>query len=161
MRTDTADTIFHNGVLWMGAGGAVGPTALAVSDGRIVAVGDSPAVLALRGRDTQMVDLAGQTLLPGFVDAHAHIWKIGHLLTTLLDVRGTSSRDDLAVRLREQASRLPPGAWLQGRGYNEDRFPDGRPPTTSAPTQAGSVSASPATRRRRQAARSIAVPTAS
>lgn len=129
MRTDTADTIFHNGVLWMGAGGAVGPTALAVSDGRIVAVGDSPEVLALRGRDTQMVDLAGQTLLPGFVDAHAHIWKIGHLLTTLLDVRGASSRDDLAVRLRDQASRLPPGAWLQGRGYNEARFPDGRPPT--------------------------------
>ena len=125
----TAETIFHNGVLWRGVGGSPGATALAVSGGRIVAVGDSQEVLALRGRGTQIVDLAGQTLIPGFVDAHAHIWKIGHLLTTLLDVRGASSLDDLAVRLRDQASRLPPGAWLQGRGYNEARFPDGRPPT--------------------------------
>ena len=46
-----------------------------------------PAVraLALRGPDTDVVDLAGQTLIPGFVDAHAPIWKVGHLLTTLLD----------------------------------------------------------------------------
>lgn len=129
MRTDTAETIFHNGVLWTGVGGYPGATALAVSGGRIVAVGDSAKVLALRGSGTQVVDLAGQTLIPGFVDAHAHIWKIGHLLTTLLDVRGTSSLDDLAVRLRDHASRLPPGAWLQGRGYNEARFPEGRPPT--------------------------------
>jgi predicted amidohydrolase YtcJ len=129
MHADTADTIFHNGVLWTGVGGSSGATALAVSGGRIVAVGTGDDVLALRGHETQLVDLAGQTLLPGFVDAHAHIWKIGHLLTTLLDVRGASSLDDLAVRVREQASRLPPGAWLQGRGYNEARFPDGRPPT--------------------------------
>ena len=129
MRAETADTIFHNGVLWTGGGGHPGATALAVAAGRIVAVGTSDAVLALRRRDTQVVDLAGQTLLPGFVDAHAHIWKIGHLLTTLLDVRGASSRDDLAARLRDHAGRLPPGTWLQGRGYNEARFPDGRPPT--------------------------------
>ena len=76
-----------------------------------------------------MVDLAGQTLVPGFVDAHAHIWKIGHLLTTLLDVRGATSLADVAARLRAHAGRFPPGAWLQGRGYNEARFADGRPPT--------------------------------
>ncbi|MDP3716590.1 MAG: amidohydrolase [Acidobacteriota bacterium] len=129
MRADTAETIFHNGVVWTGVGGDPRATALAVSGGRIVAVGDSPRVLALRGRGTLVVDLAGQTLIPGFVDAHAHIWKIGHLLTTLLDLRGASSLTGLGAQLRERASRLAPGAWLQGRGYNEARFPDGRPPT--------------------------------
>ena len=129
MRADKADTIFHDGVLWTGGGGDPGATALAVSGGRIVAVGTGDDVLALRGRDTEMVDLAGQTLLPGLVDAHAHIWKIGHLLTTLLDVRGASSLTDLAAQVRERAGRLAPGTWLQGRGYNEARFPDGRPPT--------------------------------
>ncbi len=129
MRAGPADTIFHHGVLWTGLGGHPGATALAVSGDRIAAVGSDAEVLALRGPDTRMVDLARQTLLPGFVDAHAHIWKIGHLLTTLLDVRAVSSLDDLAVRLRDQAGRLPPAAWLQGRGYNEARFPDGRPPT--------------------------------
>lgn len=129
MRADTAETIFHNGVLWTGRGGPAAATALAVSDGRIAAVGTGHDVLALRGPGTRMVDLDGQTLIPGFVDAHAHIWKIGHLLTTLLDVRGVDSLAGLAARLREQAGRLPPGAWLQGRGYNEARFPDRRPPT--------------------------------
>ena len=80
-----------------------------------------------------MIDLAGQTLLPGFVDAHAHIWKIGHLLTTLLDVRRVDSLAALAARLRDHAGRLPPGAWLQGRGYNEARFADRRAPTRADP----------------------------
>ncbi|MEO8679598.1 MAG: amidohydrolase [Vicinamibacterales bacterium] len=129
MRADAAETIFHHGVLWTGPGGRRDATALAASTGRIVAVGAGHDVLALRGRDTQVVDLAGQTLIPGLIDAHAHIWKIGHLLTTLLDVRGAASLDDLAARLRERAGQLPPGTWLQGRGYNEVRFPDRRPPT--------------------------------
>lgn len=129
MRADTAETIFHNGVLWTGRGGPPAATALAVSGGRIVAVGARHDVLALQGPGTRMVDLDGQTLIPGLVDAHAHIWKIGHLLTTLLDVRGVDSLAGLAARLRDQANRLPPGAWLQGRGYNEARFADRRPPT--------------------------------
>lgn len=129
MRAHTAETIFHNGVLWTGRGGRPGVTALAVSGRRIVAVGAGHDVLALRGPGTRMVDLAGQTLIPGLVDAHAHIWKIGHLLTTLLDVRGVDSLAGLAAPLRDRAGRLAPGAWLQGRGYNEARFPDRRPPT--------------------------------
>ena len=66
----------------------------------------------LRGPATRVVDLGGQTLLPGFVDAHAHIWKIGHLLTTMLDVRGVESLADLGARVRGAGHRLPDGAWL-------------------------------------------------
>lgn len=129
MRPKQAETIFHGGALWTGRGGHPAATALAVAGGRIIAVGAGDEVIGLRGPGTVMVDLAGQTLLPGFVDAHAHIWKIGHLLTTLLDVRRVDSLAALAARLRDQAGRLPPGAWLQGRGYNEARFSDRRAPT--------------------------------
>jgi hypothetical protein len=129
MHAGTAETIFHRGVLWTGRGRPEGATALAVASGRITAVGSGDDVLALRGPGTALVDLAGQTLIPGFVDAHAHIWKIGHLLTSLLDVRGASSLDGLAEQVRERARGLAPGAWLQGRGYNEAKFPEGRPPT--------------------------------
>src|SRR5205814_9038623 len=65
----------------------------------------------------------------GFNDAHAHIWKIGHLLTTMLDVRRSTSIADLAARVRAFAARLPPGAWLQGRGYNEAALDERRAPT--------------------------------
>lgn len=116
-------------MIWTGAGGFKSATGLAVADGRISAVGDAADVMALKRADTRIVDLDGQTLIPGFVDAHAHIWKIGHLLTTLLDVRGASSLADLSSRLRDHAGRLPPGAWLSGRGYNEARFAEGRAPT--------------------------------
>src|SRR3954464_2808660 len=129
MRPDRATTIFLNGVLWTAIDGPRNATALAVAGGRIAAVGADDDVLALRGADTEVVDLAGQTLLPGFVDAHAHIWKIGHLLTTLLDVRGATSLADMATRLRAHAGRFAPGTWLHGRGYNEARFADGRAPT--------------------------------
>src|SRR5437763_924875 len=128
MLTDRAETVFRNGVLWTGIDGPRDATALAVAGGRITAVGGDD-VLALRGPDTDVVDLAGQTLIPGFVDAHAHIWKIGHLLTTLLDVRGATSVADVATRLRAHAGRFPPERWLQGRGYNEACFSDGRAPT--------------------------------
>jgi predicted amidohydrolase YtcJ len=76
-----------------------------------------------------MVDLGGQTLVPGFCDAHAHVWKIGHLLTTLLDLRRVNSLAALGARLRDRAARVPPGTWIQGRGYNEARFAEGRGPT--------------------------------
>ena len=129
MHPDAAETIFHNGVVWAGRHERAGANTVAVAGGRIVAVGASDDVMGLRHAGTRLVDLHGQTLIPGFVDAHAHIWKIGHLLTTLLDVRGAVSVADIAARMRACAGRFPPGAWLQGRGYNEARFPDGRPPT--------------------------------
>ena len=75
MRTDraeTAETIFRNGILWTGIDGPRHATALAVTGGRITAVGADDDVLALRGPNTDVVDLAGQTLIPGFVDAHVH-----------------------------------------------------------------------------------------
>lgn len=124
-----AETIFYNGSLWTGLHGRRDATALAVRGDRIVAVGGEADVIPLRGPETRVVDLEGGTLLPGFVDAHAHIWKIGHLLTTLLDIRAATSLDDLAARIRAHANRLPPDAWLYGRGYNEARFAEGRGPT--------------------------------
>jgi predicted amidohydrolase YtcJ len=124
-----AETILHRGALWAGRGAPTGLTALAIRDGRIVAVGSDDEVLNLRGPATRVRDLGGQTVVPGFVDAHAHVWKIGHLLTTLLDLRHTAGLADLAGRLRAQSSHLAPGEWLQGRGYNEAEFAEGRGPT--------------------------------
>ncbi len=133
MAPDAADTLFHNGLVWAGQGGPPRPASLAVARGRVVAVGDDGDVQGLRTRHTRVVDLAGGTLLPGFTDAHAHIWKIGHLLTTLLDVRGSDSLAALSSRLQAQHHRLPAGAWLQARGYNEARFAEGRGPTQGRP----------------------------
>lgn len=123
-----AERIFAGGVVWTRRGDPPA-TALAVGGDRILAVGTDDDILNLRGPATRLVDLGGRAIVPGFVDAHAHVWKIGHLLTTLLDVRGAGSLADLGARLAARAAALPPGAWVHGRGYNEARFPEGRGPT--------------------------------
>jgi len=57
-----------------------------VRDGRIACVGRDEEVLRAAGHGTRTIDLGGRTLVPGFNDAHAHIWKIGQLLTSMLDL---------------------------------------------------------------------------
>jgi predicted amidohydrolase YtcJ len=65
------------------------------------------------------VDLGGRTLIPGFNDAHVHVWKLGLLLTTQIDARGLPDIESILDRFRERVAKLPAGTWLSGRGYNE------------------------------------------
>ncbi|MGQ9908592.1 MAG: amidohydrolase [Candidatus Flexifilum sp.] len=96
-------------------------------DGRIVYVGDRDAAPAHARR----IDLAGATLLPGFNDAHVHIWKLGLLLTVQVDARKAAAPDIPAIiaAFKARAAVTPPGQWLTGRGYNEVDLPEGRHPT--------------------------------
>lgn len=123
------ELIFHGGTLLTQDPRRPRAQALAVADGRIVAVGAEDDVLHLARPGTRKLDLGGRALVPGFCDAHAHVWKIGHLLTTMVDLRGVGSLAQIAGRLREAATRLPEGVWLQGRGFNESRLAEGRRPT--------------------------------
>jgi predicted amidohydrolase YtcJ len=122
------DLVLHNGVV-LPCGHATGATAVGVRDGRVALVGDDRVVLGTAGARTRRIDLGGRTLIPGFNDAHAHIWKIGHLLTTMVDLRRVRSLDELARAVRQAADRLPGGAWVLGRGYNEAAMDERRPPT--------------------------------
>jgi hypothetical protein len=96
-------------------------------DGRITAVGQRDD-LAARAPSSQRIDLGGATLLPGFNDAHVHIWKLGLLLTVQVDARKAAAPDipAIAVRFRERAQVTQAGTWLTGRGYNEAELPERR-----------------------------------
>ncbi len=119
--------LFNGNVLTMDATGRA--TAVAFQNGRVAAVGDSKTLRAQAGAQTALYDLEGRTVVPGFIDAHAHIWKIGHLLTTMLDLRRVHSIEDLCAKVRERNAQLPPGDWLQGRGFNEAVLAEKRKPT--------------------------------
>lgn len=105
------------------------PTAecVVVADGRIVYVGDRDAAPV----HAQRVDLAGATLLPGFNDAHVHIWKLGLLLTVQVDARKDAAPTIPAIiaAFKARAAITPSGQWLTGRGYNEVDLPERRHPT--------------------------------
>lgn len=110
--------------------------ALAVAGGRIAAVGTEDEVAGLWGPRTVHVDLAGRTVLPGFNDAHVHIWKVGQILTTVIDLRGAPSLGAVYGAVRARAAAAPAGTWIVGRGWNEAVLAEGTGPDRSSLDQA-------------------------
>lgn len=90
--------------------------------GRIVAVG---AADDLRNRfaDAVVLDADGAAALPGLIDAHGHVLGLGLSLLNA-DLRGTSSKTQVLERLRAHAAKLPPDAWLIGRGWDQNDWPE-------------------------------------
>jgi predicted amidohydrolase YtcJ len=123
------DLVLYNGVVVTQAAAEPLAQAVGIRDGRIAVVGRTADVLNAATAVTGRIDLGGRTIIPGFNDAHAHIWKIGHLLTTMLDVRRVASIEDLVSQVRRFSGRLPADAWLLGRGFNEASLREQRAPT--------------------------------
>jgi predicted amidohydrolase YtcJ len=119
--------LFNGNVLTMDGSGTA--TAVAFHNGRIARVGDTEVLLEEADPGTIRLDLEGRTVVPGFTDAHAHVWKMGHLLTTMLDLRKTPSLTALVQDVRDRERTLPEGRWLVGRGFNEIAMAEKRKPT--------------------------------
>jgi predicted amidohydrolase YtcJ len=102
--------------------------ALAIdNDGRILAVGESGALVeAWPGAERH--DLEGATVIPGLIDAHAHLWGLAQSLLRA-DLVGAGSRAEVLERLRAFAKDLPQDAWLLGRGWDQNDWPDATFPT--------------------------------
>lgn len=103
-------------------------SAVAIASGKVLATGDAGELKAACGPAVKIIDLRGRTMLPGFEDAHAHIWKLGSLLTTTLDLRGIASIEEIGAQITARSAALPADAWLQGRGFNELSLAEGRLP---------------------------------
>lgn len=103
-------------------------SAVLVRDGRIAAVGEDVEVRGEASPDARVVDLGGRCLIPGFNDAHIHVWKVGHLSTTMLDLRSANSLEVALRALRAHAARQPEGRVSLARGLDENRIREGRLP---------------------------------
>jgi hypothetical protein len=124
--------LFHNGIIHTIDPNFPHPKAvLTGDDGHILAVGTFSECEAAAQPGAKRIDLAGRTLIPGFNDAHVHIWKLGLLLTRQVMANKAAAPDIPAIiqRFREKANTLPAGAWIIGRGYNEAELPEMRHPT--------------------------------
>jgi predicted amidohydrolase YtcJ len=102
--------------------------ALAVREGKIVAVGTGDALSALIGPRTRVVDLEGYTVVPGFHDAHCHILLFGLSLVEV-NVRAATTLAEVVAGVAAQTQRLPAGRWIRGGGYNENKLAERRHPT--------------------------------
>jgi predicted amidohydrolase YtcJ len=93
-----------------------------------MAIGSDVEILRLKTFGTRLENLNRRTVLPGFNDAHIHIWKVGNLMTYMLDLRGVHSIAEMQERIADFANRHPESEWIQARGFNEALFPDGQMP---------------------------------
>jgi len=109
--------------------------AFAVRGGRIAFVGSSRGALALVGPRTERLDLASRTVIPGMVDAHAHLLGLGQALRTV-NLVGTRSYDEVIGRVVERARTARPGEWIRGRGWDQNDWADTRFPTHQALSRA-------------------------
>jgi predicted amidohydrolase YtcJ len=125
-----AVTLFVDGtVLTLDPAAPVAET-LAVRDGRIVAVGSHDAVGRWRSGDHTGVNLAGRTVVPGFIDPHHH-FAVGALAAFWADCRTPPLRTiaDIQAAVRQAAMETPPGEWVRGVGYHHAQLTERRHPT--------------------------------
>ncbi|MET8131714.1 amidohydrolase [Streptomyces sp. NPDC005251] len=118
-----ADLLFTGGPVFTPEGRAA--TAVAVTGERITAVGNAE-VHELIGPDTEVVDLAGRLLLPGFQDAHVHPVPAG-LELTQCDLTGAKTAKDTVAAVRGYADAHPEREWITGGGWSMEAFAGGTP----------------------------------
>ena len=104
--------------------------ALAVESGKISAIGTNEEVLRSRTPETEVIDLAGHTVIPGLNDSHLHIIRGGLHYNMELRWDGVPSLADALQMLKEQAQRTPAPQWVRVvGGWNEFQFAERRMPT--------------------------------
>lgn len=102
--------------------------AVALGQGRILVVGGNNDVQHLAGPDTEIIDLNGRLVVPGFIDTHIHFyeWALKRQGVKLDDI---TRLEELLARVRQAAHSRPPGHWIMGQGWNETDWTEPRMPT--------------------------------
>ena len=117
-----ADAIYLNARIWTADSAHPSAEALAVRGDRLVAVGTRGEVTKFRGARTQVIDLGGRRVVPGFIDSHWHLPG-----TARADLTEAGSPAVIVRRLRQWARTIPAEAWILGRGWTPSDFPNNAP----------------------------------
>jgi predicted amidohydrolase YtcJ len=124
-----ADIILRNGRIHTVDSAARTVDSVAIRDGRFIAVGSAAEVARHAGPDTEVLDLAGRTVVPGLIDSHVHQFYVALNVPTvrLLDSRSIA---DVQRAIGARAAATPPGEWVVGSsGWHESLLAEGRMPT--------------------------------
>ena len=126
MSRQDADLVLRGGAVYAVDAARSWAQAVAVRDGTIIAVGTDAQIGRLTGSGTQVIDLAGRMLLPGFVDAHVHASAAG-LERLRCDLSEAHGLDDYLTVVRRYAQASPGAEWITGGGWSIGVFPGGAP----------------------------------
>lgn len=107
--------------------GVVTFDAIAIQEGRVLATGTESDLLAAYP-DATLIDAQGKTMIPGLIDAHAHVMGLGASILNV-NVMGLRTLDETLQKVRDYADQYPDLAWIQGRGWNQVLWPENAFPT--------------------------------
>jgi predicted amidohydrolase YtcJ len=116
-----ADLVFKNGNVYTANNKSPHAEAIAVKADRIVFAGSNAEAQKYVGPNTRVVDLKGNTVLPGFTDSHQHLAGVG-LREMTLNLEGTTSLEDFLAKVKARVDQAKPGEWITGRGWIETHW---------------------------------------
>jgi hypothetical protein len=130
-----ADLVLVHGKIWTGEPASRSGTkpakfaqAVAIANGRFLAVGNDEQVQDYVGPNTQVIDLQGRLAVPGLIDSHAHFIMGGFQLLEI-DLKNARSEEEFVRRIAEKAKTLAPGRWLLGGDWDEQAWAPAKLPT--------------------------------
>jgi predicted amidohydrolase YtcJ len=130
---DSADKIFINGkIITVDKDNSVAQ-AVAVKDGKIIAVGTTQSINKLKGSSTVVIDLKGKTLVPGFIDGHSHFMSLERSKTANVNPPPVGNVTNIATLIAEiqkfkKEKNIQPGEWISAFGYDQDQLAEKRHP---------------------------------
>ena len=130
-----ADLVVVNGTVYTVDDAHPRASAFAVRNGRIVFVGSDREARMLAGPRTQVVDARGRTVIPGMVDAHAHLLGLGNSLRNVA-LAGSRTYAEVIAKVVERSKSAKAGEWIIGRGWDQNLWPEKQFPTHEALTRA-------------------------
>ena len=118
---DSADLVLRNGNIVTLDDATPEAQALAVRDGRIVAVGSDSEIDAYVGSETKVIDLEGRTVIPGFIEGHAHFTGVGNA-NLQLNLTDVANWDEIIAMVEEAVAQAQPGELIRGRGWHQEKW---------------------------------------
>jgi hypothetical protein len=130
IESNKADTVLVNGRFATLDARDTFQSAVAIKNGRFVAVGDERNIMSYRNAETQVIDVGGRTVIPGLIDSHNHFTREGRNYNLELRWDGVRSLSEGLAMLREQVKRTPPPQWVRVvGGWSEYQFSERIMPT--------------------------------
>ncbi len=116
-----ADLVITNGKVVTVENGAPDAQAVASRGGRIVAIGSAAEMKAHIGPATEVIDVKGQLVIPGFIEGHGHFTGVGAAQLNL-NLMNTTSWDQIVAMVAEKVKTAKPGEWIYGRGWHQEKW---------------------------------------